>query len=490
MSLSVGLGLARSSLFVTSEQTATVSRNVANADNPLYTRKTSNVVNIPGTGPRIVSVTRATDPVLFRNLLTANSDANTQSALLEALNQLEQTINDPELDSSPGALLSKLSDAIQQYSAQPHSDLAGQAAVRAAQNMSNGLNSASSVVTTLRREADAGIDAAVGRMNSLLTRFESVNDEIVKGTRSGADVTDYMDARDQILSELSTELGVRTLSRGDNDIAVFTDSGVTLFDKTARAVSFDRTLNPAPGVVGNAVLVDGVAITGASAPLPIASGAIKGLVEVRDDVTVGYQRQLDEMARGLITHFAEVDQNALLPDAAGLFTYAGGPGIPAAATIIDGLAAEITINPNADPDQGGLVTRLRDGGIADPLTTDYVYNTSGGASFSDRLLEIQDNLNSSLTYDPLADIDVDATLFVFSTSSIAWLEEQRRVADSEFQYRETLYQRSAESYSKVTGVNLDEEMTTLLELERSYQASSRLVTVIDEMFATLVQAVG
>jgi flagellar hook-associated protein 1 FlgK len=39
-------------------------------------------------------------------------------------------------------------------------------------------------------------------------------------------------------------------------------------------------------------------------------------------------------------------------------------------------------------------------------------------------------------------------------------------------------------------VNLDEEMTILLELERSYQTSSRLVSTIDSMFAALVQAVG
>ena len=46
-------------------------------------------------------------------------------------------------------------------------------------------------------------------------------------------------------------------------MAVFTDSGVTLFDvKSARAVTFDRTLLYSPGTTGNAVYVDGVPIAG------------------------------------------------------------------------------------------------------------------------------------------------------------------------------------------------------------------------------------
>ena len=87
----------------------------------------------------------------------------------------------------------------------------------------------------MRRDADAAIAVAVDRINTLLTRFEAVNNQIVPGTRSGTDVTDYLDTRDQILSELSTEIGIRTVVRGDNDMAVYTDSGITLFDKSARA---------------------------------------------------------------------------------------------------------------------------------------------------------------------------------------------------------------------------------------------------------------
>ena len=77
---------------------------------------------------------------------------------------------------------------------------------------------------------------------SLLARFETLNTEIVKGTRIGADVTDYLDQRDALLASIAEEVGIRTVTRDNDDMAIFTDSGVTLFDAKPRTVSFDRTL--------------------------------------------------------------------------------------------------------------------------------------------------------------------------------------------------------------------------------------------------------
>jgi flagellar hook-associated protein 1 FlgK len=492
MGLTTGLSIARSALFTSADQTSIVGRNVANAGTALYTRKSANVISVPGAGARVVSVSRTSDTSLLRNLFAANSDASAQKALLDSLNQLDQTVNDPELDASPAALISKLADAVQQYASQPHSELSGQAAVTAARNLVTSLNSSSGVVQNVRRDADAAMADAVDRIDKLLVRFEAVNNQIVTGTRSGTDVSDFMDTRDTILSELSTELGIRTVERTDNDMAIYTDSGITLFDKSARTISFDRSLTLPAGTVGNAVYIDGVPVTGASATMPIMSGRIKGLVEARDEGALVYQRQLDEIARGLIEIFAESDQSAVpsLPDVPGLFTYPGAPAMPATGTIVNGLASLISVNANVDPSQGGVLTRLRDGGISDPLAPEYIYNTGGTSSFSDRLSELTNKLNNARAFDGTSDLDANATIFDFASSSVAWLQEARKIADNEFEYRETLYQRSTEAYSKVTGVNLDEEMTILLELERSYQTSSKLVSVIDSMFDQLVQAVG
>ena len=69
-------------------------------------------------------------------------------------------------------------------------------------------------------------------------------------------------------------------------------------------------------------------------------------------------------------------------------------------------------------------------------------------------------------------------------------QEARKFANDNADYADTVLQRSSEALSKDTGVNIDEEMTSLLDLERSYQASTRLITTIDSMLKSLLAATG
>ena len=487
MSLSASLSTANSSLFVTGERTSIVSRNIANADRPFYSRKSVSVVTLPGSGVKSSQVVRAEQPVLFRKVLTSSSAAATHGARLDALNFLNSTINDVELGASPSALMNSFSNALQSFSAQPHSKLAAEAAVRAARDLSDGLNSAAKTVQQVRNESETGIQASVDRINSLLAQFKTTNDTIVKGTIMGSDVTDYLDQRDEILANLSNELGIRTVTRGNNDMAIYTDGGVTLFDRSPRSVEFQRTVNLTPGLPGNAVVIDGVPVTGANATMPLQTGRLVGLVEARDDISLTYQAQLDEMARVLITAFAESDQSGgSAPDLVGLFTWSGAPAIPPGGTLVSGLAGSIRVNPIVDPDQGGNAVLLRDGGINGAA---YGYNASGEASFTDRIDELIGNMSVTYAFDPAAKLAAGATMTTFAGSSAAWLQEARKVADDGYSYQSTLLQRSYESFSNLTGVNLEEELALMLDLERSFQTSSKLIGVIDSMYTSLLAAI-
>ena len=491
MTLSIGLDAALSGLSTAADQTSVVSRNVARAGDPSASRKIASLVTLPGGGVKLGPITRATNSALYDKLLGATSDAGAQQAIVDALNLLDNTVNDPELDASPAALVGKLADAIQRYAAAPQNTTAARSAVAAAGDLARALNDATQAVQQLRTQADADIAGATDRVNALLAQFETVNGEIVKGTRRGTDVTDYLDQRDQILASIAEEVGVRTITRANNDMAVYTDSGVTLFDVRARTVSFDRTLLYTPTTSGNAVYVDGVPITGTSSgPMLAGSGRLTGLVAVRDGVAVTYQNQLYEIARGLIQAFAESDQSATptLPDVPGLFTYAGAPAMPPPGSVLVGLAGTIKLNAGVDPAQGGNAARLRDGGISGNPA--YVYNASGATGFTQRLEQVLDRLNTQQSFDPAAQAAPSGTVAGFAASSVSWLQEARKSAGADGDYRTALKDRASEALSKSTGVNLDEEMTLLLELERSYQASTKLVSTIDNMLGALLQAVG
>ncbi|WP_045834919.1 flagellar hook-associated protein FlgK [Hyphomicrobium sp. 99] len=490
MTLTQSVGNARSSLSTVSEQISVVSQNIARMSDSSATRKIANVITVAGGGVSVASISRTANKLLLDTYLSANSNNQTQTVINSALNQLEYTVGDTDTATSPAGLISKLNSALQNYSATPQNSAVGATVVSAAQSLVSSLNSATEAVTNMRNQADADIATSVSNVNNLLSQFEKLNQSVVSGTASGIDITDLLDQRDAVLKQLSNEVGIRTVTRAGGDMAIYTDSGVTLFDKTARQVTFSASGNLVPGSVGSPIYADGVPIAGTSHTMSISSGNLAGLVEVRDNIALTYQSQLDEIARGLIEATAETDQSAspTLPDATGLFTYGGGPAIPASGTLVAGLAGSIKVNPNVDPSQGGDPTLIRDGGIAGNAA--YTYNTTGTASYTDRIQQLITNLGTSRSFDGSAQLTQSASVSDYAKSSVSWLEALRQSASAEAESRQTLADRASSALSSDTGVNLDEEMTNLLDLERTYQASSRLINTVDNMFATLLQAVS
>jgi len=487
VSLTVAMNTARSSLLATSSQIAVSGKNVAGASDPTYSRKVAVTTTMADGSARVLSITRATDVAVFFRMLESTSAAASQDALLTGLDRLQETIGDTEDGQSPAALIGSLDSALQQYANAPDDAALAQAVVTAADDLASALNDATATVQQVRADADDEIAASVTRVNDLLTQFESLNKRIVAGTATGADVTSLLDSRDAILADLSVEMGIEVQTRDNNDMAIYTDSGVTLFDKSARSVTFAPTTAYAAGTVGKAVFVDGVPVTSPSATtMPLQSGKLVGLTTLRDDVAITYQTQLDEIARGLISAFAEVDSTGVDVDRAGLFSWdATDSTIPAGVTT--GLAGLISVNAAVDPEQGGTLTLIRDGGVNG---ADYSYNASGAASFADRLQDVVTAMGTAQTFSGSTGLSTSLSLMGLATASAGWLEGKRAGATSELDYQQTVLDRTSEVLSNATGVNTDDEYALQLQLERTYQASAKLIGIVDDLYQTLFAAVG
>jgi flagellar hook-associated protein 1 len=490
MNLTAALESARSSLMTSGIQSSVISRNIAGATATGYSRKLTVLDNHPGAGVYVAAIQRAASSGLYTNVLTATSSSTKQSAIYDGLQKIAaSTVDDPELDQSPTAQLNALKKALQQYANAPDNTTLAQAAVASAKDMATALNQATQTVQSVREGADADMNTSVQNINQLLSQFQSVNTAIVKGTISGDDVTDYLDQRDSIVSKLSQELGVTMSIRPNGDAALYADSGVVLFDKTARAVSFSPTNAYTAATTGNAVYIDGVPVTGANSVMPLKSGKLAGLAELRDNATVTYQSQLDEVARGLVDAFKEVDQSgAALPDVPGLFTYPGAPAMAASATVSVGLAGLISVAASVDPVQGGNPNLLRDGAISGNAA--YQYNTAGNAGYSTRLQQLIGNMDASQPFDATTQGKPNGSLIDFASSSASWIESQRTAANDNVTYQNTLLDRSTAALSNVNGVNMDDEMSLMLQVERTYSASSKIISTVDEMLQSLLAAVG
>ena len=423
--------------------------------------------------------------------MSANGNQAQQSAISDSLTQLEATLGTSTDDSaSPTALIGSLENALQTYAAAPQNIAGAKAAVTAAQNPAEGLNSASATVQNVREQADTSIASSVNTINSILSQFQQVNDTIVNSP-PGSDITDLQDQRDTLLQQLSGQIGITTVTRANNDVAIFTDSGVTLFDKTPRSVTFTPTASFSASTQGNAVYADGVPITAPGSSMSIHTGALAGLVQVRDNLAVTYQTQLDEIARGLIADFQDTDQSATptQPAQAGLFTNGGSLNVPAAGVAVPGLASTIQVAASVDPTTGNPEL-LRDGGISSNGAAPYVYNpVPGQAGYTDRLNQLITNLSQSLTFDASASAGTQTSVTIYAASSASWLGTQVSQASTAASYSTAVQNTSSTALSNSTGVNLDNEMSKMLELEQSYQASAKLLTSINALYTSLFAAI-
>jgi len=474
MSLTSALGSAQNALMNTSRQTSIVSSNISNAHDPNYSRRIAQTVSM-APGARILNVKRLADDSLFRQNLSALSAYNGQNFLMSGLDRMGMSVNGPDNATSPATMIGKLQEAMQLYSSNPSNRNLAESAVESARALVASLNKGSSEIQNMRADMDRQIGTAVDELNSLLSQFEKVNGEVINGTRMGRDTSDSLDQRDKLLKDISEYVSISTIVRGENDIVITTSDGATLFETIPREVTFDATLAYQAGMTGDSIRIDGVPVVAGKGADSTASGKLAAMIQLRDDVAVKQQAQLDEMARGLIKAFAEDEAGGI----AGLFTSAGAYPDD---TLVNGLAASIRVNVAYDSQQGGDPEALRDGATVN-------LNPTGAASFSDNILSYLDQLEADRPFDTAAGLFATGNLTNFSTESVGWLEGNRKAASSAMENKGATLMRTEQALSNQTGVNIDQEMAMLLDLEHSYAASARMLQAVNEMLATLLNSI-
>ena len=477
MSLSTAMKTAQSSFTNTALQTAVASKNIANASNVNYARRAA-MLSTAASGATVVETQRAQNEALQKQNLLSISKSFAQETVLAGTERLKTMLGGDEYELSVSTYLSVLRNNLQTFADKPSEASLGETVVANAVDVANALNSQTKAVQEMRTEADADIALAVTELNRLLKEFETYNNQVKSGTAAGRDVNDALDQRDKLLTEISAIIGVTSLTRANNDMALYTSDGTVLFETVPREVTFTPTSTFIAGVTGNGIYVEGVAVDTGSGGNTDAQGTLSALLQIRDDIAPTFQNQLDELARGLITMFEDGGQP-------GLFTWMDGATestvVPAAMTT--GLAGVIMVNPDVITAQGGDPMLLRDGINVDQ-------NPDDNASFADLLDSYAAAFETPMAFDVSTGLDTSINLLSFATASVGWVEQLRSSATTASNDKSALLTRTQEALLNVTAVSLDEELALLLDLEQSYKASAKLVAAVDEMMNALLTAAG
>ncbi|MBC7185994.1 MAG: flagellar hook-associated protein FlgK, partial [Calditrichaeota bacterium] len=77
----------------------------------------------------------------------------------------------------------------------------------------------------------------------------------------------------------------------------------------------------------------------------------------------------------------------------------------------------------------------------------------------------------------------------FFRSTIAALGLDVQAANNSVENLNAYIQQLAMKMESVSGVSLDEEMANLIAFQRAYQASARVVNVVDELMQTVLEMI-
>ena len=488
MSLTTALSIAQSALRNTSRQTSIVSRNVSDASNPDYTRRIA-VVTSTAPGARSIDIQRAASELLFKNNLGALASLEGQRTLYDGMERLGLAVNGADNASSAATAIGALQQALQIYSASPSNRNLAENAVDAARQVVRTLNDGTQAIQSFRADMDSEIGSAVSELNDLLGQLQGRQHRYRRPARATAATSPTRStSATRCSSRYRASSASRPITRSDNDMVIMTKDGATLFETIPRTVSFQpqsdlrgrhgrqlRLYRRHPAAGRDAAATP---ILPASSPA-WCSCATASPAPCRASSTRSRAGWSPPLPRPTAPAVRCRRWPASSPGPALLPFRRPAPSSTA-------WLAPIALNAAFDSSAGGNPNLLRDGGANG---AGYVHNSGGGASYADLLISYSEKLDQPIAFDAAAAIGTTQSVSSFSTNAISWFEGVRKDASSAAEGKEALATRTEEALSNATGVNVDMEMSLLLDLEHTYEASARLIKAVDDMLSSLLMAV-
>ncbi|QIE55390.1 flagellar hook-associated protein FlgK [Pikeienuella piscinae] len=482
MTLSLALSNAVTGLRATTAQTEVISNNVSNALSEDYARRDVAVSASAIGGVRVEGVTRAIAPAITDALRLAGAVAGDAGSRADALTRIAAAIGEPGAEGALATAADALDAAFAAAANTPESAQLISAAFVAADEYAGKINETAGETMALRTDADASIARQVAAINDAIRRIEALNQEIRSRVVAGGDISTLEDRRDGLVRTISDMVPLKVVQRDNGAIALFARNGAQLLDGKIFELSFQTTVLVTPDrTIANGG-VSGLVVNGL--PVRIGEGDGTGLMdggtlsaafELRDRIIPGIAAGLDDLAADLIQRTQGLAADpTLAPGDAGLFTDGGAAYDPAD---LIGVALRLDVNPAVDPDRGGELFRLRDGiGAA----------TEGDVGASAVLRGLQDALVAQVAAPSGSGLSGSRSAAGFAAEISAQLLTRAASAESEAVYQRGRADEFSDAQLARTGVDTDQELARLLVVEQAFAANARVISVVDELLARLI----
>ena len=452
MALSNLFSIASSSLYAHQKALAVTSANIANANNPAYSRQVvmfgtatpNHRENFSfGSGVNVDKVLRVRNQVTDSQIRLNNQSYFSAEKQATTLGQVETLFSEPS-EFGLSNLMNEFFNSWDEMAVDPNSNALRTNVVQSGQKISEKVSSIHQGITQTRNDtADEG-RAVVSQVNSIVEQLHTVNKQIYDASAAKSFNNDLIDKRDMLLDELSSYVNIN-VSIDDKNVANVSIGGIFATD----AMHHTEFKLDQDGDKLSLMTADG----GAKANLQ--GGTLHGLTKLYNDELPQQIEDLEELTQALMDSVNEIHSRGYTqtdPQVTGVNFFTG----------FDNGVLEI----NQDI-------------LDDPF---FVAISADGAEANNEIaLDIAALRTSKLLNNrTLADNYSDLVTGVANDINV-----QKQNQESYGLVLHQLHQQKAE-YS---GVSTDEEMVNIIEYQRSYDAAAKLIRVADELLETLINLV-
>ncbi|MFD2741398.1 flagellar hook-associated protein FlgK [Sulfitobacter aestuarii] len=482
MTINAALSNAMSGPRAAGRSAEVISSNISNALTPGYAKRTLSlsVNDHGGGGVRMVGISRASDPALLSERHLAEAAQGQARSITDFFATLENLLGTPDDPASLTAGLARFESALITAASRPDASERLDLAVTEARRLATGIRDASVGIQKARTQADGKIAIQVNEFNEALQQVETLNRQISVRSLQGGNTASLTDQRQLAIDQISTLVPLRSMVRENGAIALYATSGARLLDGSAAVIGFEPVNLVTPYMTQDGGSLSGLTINGKAIDTDPDHGALRGgslsaQFAVRDHHGVAAQVQLDAFARDLISRFQDSALDpTLVPGDAGLFTDDGAHFDPVNEP---GLAERLALNQKVDPNQGGVVWRLRDG--LNATTPGEVGDASLLGDIGEALRAARPPASGSFGGSPISTADL-------LTRISASFSSKRHSAEQELSF-ESSRMVELQRRERAEGVDSDDELQRLMLIEQIYAANARVIETVEEMMQTILR---
>jgi flagellar hook-associated protein 1 FlgK len=444
----------------------TTGHNISNADTPGYTRQRVDLTTAQptnrgsfflGLGVNLSGVSGVVDNFMEAQLVSLKSGLGSADAESRALAGVADALPVTE-EQGIGPALEKFWSALSELSNNPGGQAERLNVIGSARTLGSILGQTRNALVDVQTHLDKDLDTDVRRVNTILPQIASLNAKIAAGEVGGQRANDFRDQRQLLLQDLSRLTGATAYEESDGQLTVQVD-GVLLVSGQNAASLDGSNLNPAGFHTVQYTSPEGASF---DATALLTQGEIGGLLTARDTTVSDFIDRLDLFAKTLVDTVNT--QHALGFDLNG--TAGGNFFTPIAATA--GAAGGVQVDSAI---------------LADPHLI-AAAQTAAGAPGDNRnalaLAALQTTAQAALG---------NRTFKDYFVSLISDVGQQLQTSQDTQQFQQTLLDQAQQRRESLSGVNIDEEVTNLIQFQRAFEAASRLISVGDEMYQTVVNMI-